>query len=891
MKDKNMLDRLINNCATKQSNISGTYFSKDCNSSDLIKIRWDKYCNFWTSICDQYFEDNDYFSNQTLYEYNKEEASLRFTLNFPFIDQTTLNKQHKKIFVDLIYETISDTLKLETRLEDIFISVSESIGKNYIIDFYIPSIRVKTEYFNTSILPDFIEKLNKNRVKKEIPDFDTEWKNIISELNEFSPVFGFKYNRDSSPLKNIELWNKSYDEEVSTDISESFSFKKHSLLITHCSREINKINDDEDVDNKYAPIIYSSRYWTEITQPKIEENISKFSYLSDISSGSEQDMITYIIPLVNNERFEDELTRWQIGRCLYNIFQRDRSGLDLWNQYCSSKYHEENKEIWEEDFPTNTGINDHLSIRTIASFAKSDNFEEYNSWHESWMYDAVNRSLDKSEMDIAEVMYRYLWLDFIVVGKDDWYQFESGATRLTKIISESEFRTKFNDIITFYTKISNEGFAPFSLTTGGPSTDESKKDERKKSINEIIKKLKTNAGQINIMKHCKTKFYRKGVEELLNTNPKITSWGNCVLEIHNNNIFARPGKMEDFITKGSNIWYVKEDYSDDHYLVKELLYWFKTAFYHEELINFFLKFSACLLDGYNKEKNFYVFCGPKGNNSKSMIDKLFKGVFGVYAIDFPVNVLTDGKQDTSGPTPALAQAECTRYISVAEPDTKIPFQGSLIKRYTGNDSMFVNPKFKDGKSINLMAKIAVYTNGMSEITGADKAVEERLCAIPMESEYSLDAPEDFEEQWRLRRFPMDLDFEQKIKKFRKPMLWLMVKYYPIYCKEGMVKPKIVQDYTNNYWENNNPYKLFVNENLIKTDNPGDKITATNMYNRFKIWYSKNYDSRKNGRPDIQNVVNMLSSRNILGDHDSKRIWSCVRFLDTEYSDNPKHSID
>ena len=113
------------------------------------------------------------------------------------------------------------------------------------------------------------------------------------------------------------------------------------------------------------------------------------------------------------------------------------------------------------------------------------------------------------------------------------------------------------------------------------------------------------------------------------------------------------------------------------------------------------------------------------------------------------------------------------------------------------------------------------------------AVPEGLRILPFLSTFCMDAPKDEAEQFKQRKFPMDPQFEKKINLYRKPFLWILMNYFPIYMEEGVSAPEIVIEYTKKYWEENDPYKLFLNENLIKTGNDGDKISATNLYKIFK----------------------------------------------------------
>lgn len=869
MTSKKMFDTFLRKYSTT-SRGGGFNFSKEnSQTSTIIKVPWNNFVPFWTDYCEKYTSSPGKLESQQLYEENKSETTLRFTLQFEFTKKVK-EELPVDFLINFIRTIVFENLQLDSAETLICVSISQGT-KYYIIDYTFPAIRVDKDFFNSKIVSELCKHLQDEDARKELPSFRGDWNQVVLPLSDYTPLYGCKFSKDNPALKFIGVWQLSGD-EIEEPIEELFSPDLHSLFQSHCKASL-PIDLQDNI--RYLPIIYSSMYSDTVVHPKIDDSGSKFSPISDISSSIESDMVYHLLPLISKRRYENPMYNWQIGRCLYNIFNGENSGLDLWNSY-SKKNSKDNTDAWEVEFPTNTGVNDYLSSRTIGYFAKIDDPDGYQEWHTAWMAEAVFQSFDKIEIKVAEVMYRLLWLDFLTVGKSEWYSFRPGGTRLIRSISNVEFRRKFPDVMQFYSKVLSENSHDISsVAASGIGRDLDKPIDKNKAIGEIIRSLGKNAYQNAIERHCFVKFYRIGIENFFDSNPALTSWGNIVSEVHEDKIYARDGKMEDFLTRGSDITYNERTYTWDHPKIKELMYWFKTAFVDEDLISCFIKICCSFLYGRNKEKAIYAFCGPSGDNSKSMMDKLLKGVFSVYAIDFPVYVLTDSKQNSGGPTPELAQAQAARLASVAEPDGNIPFQGSLCKRYSGGDTFFARGCGKDGGSFIPMFKMIIYCNAIPNIEDADEATQRRLKYIPFESKYCDDAPEDISEQFRLRRFPKDPNFEEKIKTFRRPMLWILMNYYEQYCAEGINPPKIVQEYTQRYWNENDPYKLFVEENIIITKSNGDKLSATNIYKVFKMWYTTNFNSRarKYGVPEVSNMTRHLNA--IFGDQ-VNRVWSGVR---------------
>lgn len=893
---KSMLDRLIRRNSTIQASLGGAFFYRDnTQKSPPIKIGWDKYFSFMKEYCECLNKQSDVFEKDQLYEYNKEESSLRFTFVFTFVASDTKITEHEiELILPVIRESIFNTLQLESKEAIACVCVGKA-NSRVILDYTFPSIRVNKEHFNKSIRKVFCDRIGKVGVRKELPEFKGgDWEDILLPMTDLSPMYGCKISKDDPTVSFVGLWS-SIDNKIGDDIHESFTAKRHALFLTHCRKEINEI-DEEECD--YTPVILSSRFYPGITMAKIEEHSSKFSFNTDISSSSDADMIYHLLPLISKERLENSMYRWQVGRCIYNIFPKDPNGLDLFNTYCPGTRAENAK--WWKDYESDRGANDFLSIKTVGYFARIDSPDSYDEWHTAWMQESVNQSLDKIELNVAEVMYRLLWLDFLTVGKNDWYHFHPGATKLTRCISNVDFTRRFDDMIRFYAKTQMDNSARIASVGITITSDATKSSaEQQKAIAEITRKLGTRTYQRAIESHCFTKFYRNKVEEFFNNNPALMAWSNIITEVHEDKVYTRPGKMEDFITMNSDIDYDENEYDWDSPIVKELMYWFRSAFIGEGLVDYFLKICASFLYGRNEEKSFYAFCGPLGDNSKSMVQSLLQKVMSVYAVDFPVCVLTDSRQSSSGPSPEIAQSKGAHIAFIAEPDGGIPFMGSLIKRYSGNDRIFARKLHENGDSFNQTFKMVLTCNAVPPIEGADDAVERRLVILPFMTKYCDDAPEDEEERFKQKRFPKDLSFEKKLEGFRRPMLWIIVNSFEKYMKEGLKKedrPEAVQEYTRKYWEKNDPYKLFMVENLLKTDNAGDKVKVTDVFKIFNMWFKMTQNTKRSGVPDIITMTQHLSSPNFMGEP-VNRIWSGWRFNKSEGSDDkpdrskPKHNID
>jgi phage/plasmid-associated DNA primase len=225
---------------------------------------------------------------------------------------------------------------------------------------------------------------------------------------------------------------------------------------------------------------------------------------------------------------------------------------------------------------------------------------------------------------------------------------------------------------------------------------------------------------------------------------------------------------------------------------------------------------ASFLKGRNAEKLFRIFSGC-GDNSKSVFIKLMERAFGSYCVNVPVSVITVKRGSSSSATPETARLRGCHIATCAEPDDNETIKAGIVKSMTGNDRFFTRALFSNGEEIEAMYKLILITNKVPSIPNAGKAIKNRVIIIPFLATFvDKDYPEDEHEQYETKTFKKDPDFEDYIPLLSQAMLWCAVHDYREYCVEGLKKfPQVIVDETNNYWEENDPYDLFIREKLVK----------------------------------------------------------------------------
>ena len=78
-----------------------------------------------------------------------------------------------------------------------------------------------------------------------------------------------------------------------------------------------------------------------------------------------------------------------------------------------------------------------------------------------------------------------------------------------------------------------------------------------RKISEICKELKRRASKDNIMREAKEIFYDKNFIEKVDSNSRLLCFNNGIIDF--NNKCFRAGKPDDYISKTTNINYIKCD--------------------------------------------------------------------------------------------------------------------------------------------------------------------------------------------------------------------------------------------------------------------------------------------------------------------------------------------
>lgn len=913
------LSDLIHRCSGNQGVKVASYTSY-YGIQNNFNISVSKFGEFFNEYCQVAFEDEqddmgDGISSKQLYigENIDNKMTLPLMGNFSFKFDVEEGEEDRSYYTESLvlkivkcYQSaIMELLEVTQEMSECLCCVLENhshrkgeyVRINLLLQF--PFCQMDIKYMRTKFKNHIIKLLRKNRI---IEGFDTppvgDWPEMLVDFEKSVPLYRSSMDASTPHMKLTHIYaivnDTHIEEECGPDLNlnDVFQPSTHSFIhngkVPRGSIQLQP-DDDEDADDYYkywTPLFLSIHYWGAQTNPKEAEKFTdapRSVYdVEEMDSDSPHRMAASLLPLLSADRANKDYSWLDVGRVLHNIYKGSEEGLNIWINF-SAKATVQGRDKGMCQFKWPEMKSSLLTVKTLAWYARQDNPTAYEAWHLNWCQKAFNEAMSATHLDVARAIYRFLWMDYVYSGNSKlWYQYRENyyyEIGLQPFALRKDISDRF---IKIYTKMNCEISNKEHEAKGSDML--SKDIEYKgKAVRNLIDKLKNENYRSTIVKSLTDMFHVEEFEKKCNKNHLLTATKNCILEVVDKRVRARPGKPEDYITKYSDIYYPFE-YDWDSYWVTEVLKWFDQICVRDgELKHYFLKRLSSFLRGLNSEKLFDVWTNS-GNGGKSVLTKTLQTIFGAYFVDFPTCLLMgNGKNSNSGAAnPELAQAANARGAILAEPDDRETMKGGIIKRITGGDRIFTRGLHENGGSMELTFKTIMVCNRIPDIANVDKALINRFVIMPFLGTWCEDAPETEEEQFQQRKFKMDPFFEAKIPELARALLWVMVQYYKYYAEEGLSFPPIVREYIKRHWEENDYYLQFISENIEyafkdaekKEVNTNVSITVQDIYRVFTRWFKDFYPGM--AIPTAAQVKSDLEMTGRLGPQVKRGHWMGVQ---------------
>ena len=498
--------------------------------------------------------------------------------------------------------------------------------------------------------------------------------------------------------------------------------------------------------------------------------------------------------------------------------------------------------IWSKDIK-NEQHHERITRRSIMYWARHDAPEEYKRICSETIDALIDETIScPSDWDFAMVLYNmfkneYLCSNQGMEGKRVWWVFENhrwvrdyGETIRVKI--SREMHGLYQNKITQYTD---------ELRVATDEQDQDAIESCKKKVLHVSQlqiRLKKTNDKNNIIKEAGTLFYDKTFNEMKDTNVYLLGFTNGVIDFKNK-VF-REGYPQDYITKTTNIEYTPYDENTDVKKTNEINSFMEQLFPIPELNHYMWEHLAASLIGTNVNQTFNIYRGS-GSNGKSKLIALMSAALGNYAETINVNVLTSKRVDTGGTSSEIVALKGVRYGVASEPSVGMTLNEGVMKEMTGGAKIQARGLYSASETFVLQLSLCVCTNYLFEVKSNDDGTWRRIRIVDFLSKFAR--KEKLESIDNEFKFEADGHLDDKIEGWAPVLMSMLVKR--AFANDGKVEDcDIVLEASKKYRELQDHIAGFVSEMVIKTGDPRDKVTKSELSNEFKMWFQECQGNRK-----------------------------------------------
>lgn len=531
----------------------------------------------------------------------------------------------------------------------------------------------------------------------------------------------------------------------------------------------------------------------------------------------------------------------EVGWCLYNLHNKDDRLLNVWIEFSKKAIEYEGtadtecSERWEEMHE------ERLGMPSLKMWAEEDNPEEYDKikGRDTWKFimEACKNSKGSS-YDVARVMHAMYKDEYTCISIKDtkWFFYHKSLNRW--VMDDKGIRLKEKISTDVYKEFKNKATAESNKSdeAGDASSEISQK------IFKVMYRLKETAFKANIMIECAELFYDrdKSFFDKLDSYNYLLGFNNGVYNLRTDS-FAK-GRPEDFISKSTNINYIK--YDENNSEIKAIMTFYTQIFVLKNIRDFVLTRSASFLSGSTRDESFDIYSG-KGGNGKSKHMELMSAVFGDYAVNLPIQLITAKRSASNAATPELARTKGARLCIMQEPDTTTKINVGLMKELTGGDKIQARALYGEPVEFKPQFKMVLCCNDKPELPPHDEGTWRRVRNTEFISKFTQ--PENIQED-NLLDFKIDMDLSERFDNWAEPFMTILLHYHKKYKTENVRTPDEILEYTSEYREKNNHFRDFINDRIEYDPNYSSGLTLSQMYDFYRKWYQHNHADDRKIRP-------------------------------------------
>jgi P4 family phage/plasmid primase-like protien len=613
---------------------------------------------------------------------------------------------------------------------------------------------------------------------------------------------GSKYKAVNGDVKEYTTKCEKIDiQEIPQEILEYFVYEFEGV---EQKKPIKPISNESDNDS--GILLQEPETVLQFIKTKKINNESDFLnvWLSCLDYNDYETWINVLHSIKNNKQY------WQL--------------VHQWSAQSSKYNYNDTQEI----------INKATGVKSLGSiYYQAKNTSNYKTAFDNIDVDDDLNELIKNFNDnnIAKYFYKFHQFEYLYEKSNkcgSWFVLnDSNIWDRTFCEMPEKFKTQVMD---FITKKFIIGQKVINLQMRNMDDD----DDRKKSLKEDIKNIKTHIKNIGDVKRV------KGAIDLLRemySNKAIT---NLMLEqTHNIHRFCflngyinlndkAPYQLHqiqatDYIMITTNYDYNPKPSKIDY--VNTLINNIATGKHKDYIMSIIAK---CMF-GQNKQRNFYIFTGTGANGKSMLCDDLIKPAFGNYYKSLNASYYTQATRNGSA-TPDMAYNQYCRIMISSEPDADEKLQSAKIKSLTGLEEIHTRALYQDQQTWTPHSTPILLCNEKPDFNKFDKAIAQRVKIVPFTNKFVEQPKLPFE---RLLNDKLKVELnDDKDASIRQSFISILLEYYE--SNVSMNDDEISMLATSEFIDMQNPIGDFINTQMIKTN--GEMVLFNDVYECYKLYY-------------------------------------------------------
>jgi putative DNA primase/helicase len=212
--------------------------------------------------------------------------------------------------------------------------------------------------------------------------------------------------------------------------------------------------------------------------------------------------------------------------------------------------------------------------------------------------------------------------------------------------------------------------------------------------------------------------------------------------------------------------------------------------------------------------------GP-GGTGKSTFVGIIQDLFGSYAKEAEMSTFTQGKYEAH-PT-QLAWLRGARLVTAQETEHGRKWNEALLKKVTGGDRIAARYMRKDFFEFTPEFTLMVSGNHTPHLSNADEALARRFQIVPFNHKPTA----------------VNRKLRQQLKiEYPGIMRWILNGYELLQAKRAKgepIKPQIVVETTNEYFDDEDPIARYIHTRVVKTETAESFVALKTLYEDYDDW--------------------------------------------------------